>query len=299
VSNGDLNWITNFIWGIADDALHDLQVHGKYRDVIVPITGLRRLDAVLEPGKPHSVDEEEPRQGGHRQIDRAAASGFRLVCARGGLTMPVPAQPKIYHIVHVDNLASIVGDGCLWSDAVMVQRQSGTVIGMENIKQRRLGFPVSYHAELNVGDCVPFYFCSRSIMLFVIHCANHPELAYRGGQQPIVHLEADLYQVVQWAEATGRRWAFSLSNAGAFYTQFRGRLDQLDEINWEGVAATDFRPADVKEAKQAEFLVEQSFPWHLVERIGIHSQGIAPRVASAMQGSTHRPKVEVQRAWYY
>ena len=47
--------------------------------------------------------------------------------------MPVPAQPKIYHIVHVDNLASIVADGCLWSDAVMVQRQGGTVIGMGGI----------------------------------------------------------------------------------------------------------------------------------------------------------------------
>jgi hypothetical protein len=40
--------------------------------------------------------------------------------------MPVPAQPKIYHIVHVDRLPSIVADGFLWSDAVMVQLQ-GTV----------------------------------------------------------------------------------------------------------------------------------------------------------------------------
>ncbi|MDR3534885.1 MAG: DUF4433 domain-containing protein [Acetobacteraceae bacterium] len=213
--------------------------------------------------------------------------------------MPVPAHPKIYHIVHADNLASIVADDCLWSDAVMVQHQGGTVIGMGSIKQRRFGLPVSCHDGLNVGDCVPFYLCSRSIMLFVIYRANHPELSYRGGQQPIVHLEADLHRTVQWAEASGRRWAFSLSNAGAFYSQFRGRLDQLDEINWDGVAATDFRDPDVKEAKQAEFLVERSFPWHLVERVGIHSQDIAPRVARAMQGSTHRPKVEVQRAWYY
>jgi len=51
VSNGDLNWITNFIWGIADDALRDLYVRGKYRDVILPMMVLRRLDAVLEPGK--------------------------------------------------------------------------------------------------------------------------------------------------------------------------------------------------------------------------------------------------------
>jgi type I restriction enzyme M protein len=49
--NLDLNWIANFIWGIADDVLRDLYVRGKYRDVILPMTVLRRLDAVLEPKK--------------------------------------------------------------------------------------------------------------------------------------------------------------------------------------------------------------------------------------------------------
>jgi type I restriction enzyme M protein len=51
MSNGDLNWIANFIWGIADDALRDLYVRGKYRDVILPMIVIRRLDAVLEPTK--------------------------------------------------------------------------------------------------------------------------------------------------------------------------------------------------------------------------------------------------------
>ena len=46
-----LNWIANFIWGIADDVLRDLYVRGKYRDVILPMVVLRRLDAVLEPTK--------------------------------------------------------------------------------------------------------------------------------------------------------------------------------------------------------------------------------------------------------
>ena len=44
-----LGWITNFIWGIADDVLRDLYVRGKYRDVILPMTVLRRLDTLLEP----------------------------------------------------------------------------------------------------------------------------------------------------------------------------------------------------------------------------------------------------------
>jgi len=213
--------------------------------------------------------------------------------------MPVPTQPKIYHIVHVDNLSSIVSDGHLWSDSVMVQRQGGTVIGMGSIKQRRLGLPISCHNGTKVGEFVPFYFCSRSIMLYVIHCANHPELTYRGGQQPIIHLEADLHQVVQWAEANGRRWAFSLSNAGAVYAQFRVGLDKLNDINWDAVAATDFRPPDIKEAKQAEFLVQKSFPWRLVERIGVHSQGIVTKVSAAMHGAAHRPRIEIRREWYY
>ena len=51
MSNGSLDWITNFIWGIADDVLRDLYVRGKYRDVILPMTVLRRLDTVLEPVK--------------------------------------------------------------------------------------------------------------------------------------------------------------------------------------------------------------------------------------------------------
>lgn len=213
--------------------------------------------------------------------------------------MPVPANPKIYHIVHVDKLSSIVADGHLWSDDVMAERQVGTVIGMDSIKQRRLQLPVTCHNGLTVGQFVPFYFCSRSVMLYVIHCANHPELAYRGGQQPIVHLEADLRSVVQWVGTAGQRWAFSLSNAGAFYTQFRTGLDKLDAVNWDAVAALDFRSADIKEGKQAEFLVERAFPWHLVERIGVYSQAYVGRVSEAMQGAAHRPGIEIRREWYY
>lgn len=214
--------------------------------------------------------------------------------------MPPPAQPKIYHIVHVDRLPSIAADGGLWCDAVMIQRQgAGTTIGMGSIKARRLTLPVNCHPGDKVGDYVPFYFCSRSIMLYVIHCANHPELAYRGGQGPIVHLEADLHEVVAWADAQGRRWAFSLSNAGAVYAKFRSRLDQLDAVNWAAVAATDFRSADVKEGKQAEFLVRESFPWELVRKIGVSSRQVAQQVSNALQNARHRPPVEIRPDWYY
>lgn len=212
-----------------------------------------------------------------------------------------PPHPKIYHITHVDNLAVIAAEGLLVSDATMIERGGPRqAIGMSGIKRRRIEeLAVSCHAGTRVGDYVPFCFCPRSVMLYVIHCANHPELAYRGGQEPIVHLEADLHAVVRRIEADGGRWAFSLSNAGAYYTEFRCRLDELDQLNWGAIAANDFRSADVKEGKQAEFLIHGSFPFALIERIGVRSVAIQGRAAASLAGSSHRPPIEICPQWYF
>ena len=58
MANPNLNWIANYIWGIADDVLRDVYVRGKYRDVILPMTVLQRLDAVLEPTKQAVLDRK-------------------------------------------------------------------------------------------------------------------------------------------------------------------------------------------------------------------------------------------------
>jgi hypothetical protein len=55
---------------------------------------------------------------------------------------------------------------------------------MTAIKRRRLGLPLPCHAGDRVADYVPFYFCPRSVMLYLIHRGNHPELTYQGGQSP-------------------------------------------------------------------------------------------------------------------
>ncbi len=59
MDQSQLNWITNFIWKIADDVLRDVYVRGKYRDAILPMTVIRRLDAVLEPTKPDVLAMKE------------------------------------------------------------------------------------------------------------------------------------------------------------------------------------------------------------------------------------------------
>lgn len=211
----------------------------------------------------------------------------------------VPPQPKIYHIAHVDRLPSIVADGFIWCDAEVVRRAPvGTTIGMGSIKQRRLTeLRLSSHPDLHVGDCVPFYFCPRSVMLYLIYQGNHPEMTYRGGQEPILHFEADLNAVVAWANAQAVRWAFTLSNAGSYFFEDRSDLARLNEINWTAVQARDWRAH--KEGKQAEFLLEQRLPWHLIERIGVKSAAIYGQVVNALPAHGHRPMVEVLPDWYY
>lgn len=219
--------------------------------------------------------------------------------------MTVPAQPKIYHIVHADRLPSIIEEGFLWCDSKIIQNKlPGTTIGMGSIKTRRLKeLMLTSHPELYVGDCVPFYFCPRSIMLYLIYQANHPDLGYRGGQGQIVHLEADLHETVTWAQENNRRWAFSLSNAGAYYFEDRCDLRQLNEINWPAVQSTRWSgngvSRSITEGKQAEFLMEERFPWQLIKRIGVHSRSVYPDVINAIQACRNRPQVEIKPEWYY
>ncbi len=174
---------------------------------------------------------------------------------------------------------------------------------MTNIKQYRLRRRIRSHEDLRVGDCVPFYFCPRSVMLYVIYRRDHPELQYRGGQGPIVHLEANMHEAIDWADSTDRRWAFTSSNAGSGYFRDYSDLRHLNEINWDAVGADRWSGVDVdvsiKESKQAEFLMEKSFPWHLVSTIGIRSRRIYPSVQQALTGGRHRPKVEIKPGWYY
>ena len=58
MAQAQIHWIANYIWGIADDVLRDLYVRGKYRDVILPMTVLRRLDAVLKPTKQAVLEQK-------------------------------------------------------------------------------------------------------------------------------------------------------------------------------------------------------------------------------------------------
>ena len=211
-----------------------------------------------------------------------------------------PKQPHIFHITHVDNLASIIAGEALVSDAQRTDKGvQVTDIGNSKIKNRRLGLDVKCHPGTKVGEYVPFYFCPRSIMLYLIHKGNHPDVCYRRGQDDIIHLEADLNKVVEWATSNNRKWAFSNGNAGTRYTQFFNALNNLSELNWDAISSNNFQESAVKEAKQAEFLFYSNFPWRLFDQIGVINKNVFDKVEKLLIGAQYKPKVVLKPEWYY
>lgn len=211
----------------------------------------------------------------------------------------IPSPIKIYHIAHISKLPYIIADEHILSDSEIAKRPAtGEVIGMSSIKKRRLEqLTLSSHPGLYVGECVPFYFCPRSIMLYILHMGNHDDVDYRGGQEPIVHLVSDLHRTIEWANEKQLRWAFTESNAGSRFFEDYSSLQDLDKIDWQAVQETYWR--DVREKKQAEFLVEQCFPWSFVEEIGVYSARQQQEVWEILGRNQKIPQVKIRKEWYY
>ena len=143
-------------------------------------------------------------------------------------------------------------------------------------------------------------------MLHVIHNRSDENLAYRGGQEAVVHLQADLREAVAWAESNLLCWAFTTSSAGAEGFEDYADLGELNRIDWHTVRDDDwlYRRRDktleeAKSAKQAEFLVEMEFPWSLVKRIGVYSEAVRQEVLRLLGDAGQLPDVEVRPAWYH
>ena len=213
------------------------------------------------------------------------------------LSVLYPTNPLVYHITPVDKLDSIIKRGGLYSDrGVREAGIGGSVIGYGHIKERRLRTSLRSHPTLTVGDCVPFYFCYRSPMLYAIARKNQ-DLEYRDGEHQIVYLVSKIHDVVGWADEHGRRWLFTGSNASASDFEEYTSLNCLNKLDWEAIKARHW--PDVVGPKQAEFLVESFVSWELVGQIGVKSDAIRYRVLDELGRAEHQPRVMVRPNWYY
>ena len=200
----------------------------------------------------------------------------------------------IYHITHVDNLASIVAAGALWSDTQRIHKGFASAnIGYSHIKARRLRRPITVSAGGMLGDYVPFNFCPRSIMLYVVS-QGHAD--YAAGQQPIIHLVSSIDTIV----ASGRPWAFTDIHADLGYASQFDSLGDLGEVDWGIMPVRQWGgDSELKEKRQAEFLVHDFCPWNAIVEIGVIDDAVAVKVQAVLAAAEHKPNVVVHRDWYY
>lgn len=153
--------------------------------------------------------------------------------------------------------------------------------------------PVTVAAGGTLGNYVPFNFCPRSVMLYVV-AQGHGN--YREGQQPIVHLVSSIKTIL----ALGRPWLFTDRHADLGYASQYDTVHKLGEVDWTVMPLRQWGgDTEVREKRQAEFLVHDWCPWEAVEIIGVIDQSIAARMEAAIAGALYTPRVEVHRDWYY
>jgi hypothetical protein len=202
----------------------------------------------------------------------------------------------IYHITHIDNLPRIVGDGRLWSDVERIARALANVrIGYEHIKERRRRRKVAAAAGGVLGDYVPFYFCPRSVMLYLISQGRVD--GYAGGQHEVVHLVSSVGAAI----ALGRAWAFTRLHAElAEADPYLEDTAELNQLQWPIIRSNSWGGDERRKFKQAEFLVHEQFAWNAVAEIGVATPVARTRVAAILAAAGGpQPPVVVRPDWYY
>nr|WP_281253026.1 DUF4433 domain-containing protein [Pseudocolwellia agarivorans] len=150
---------------------------------------------------------------------------------------------------------------------------------------------MKFPAGGTIGQYVPFNFCPRSVMLFVIH-KGHDD--FQGGQERILHFISDIDTI-------------RLTNQNCLFTDIHADLDYAEQIDdFIRISELDLNRIinerywqDFKEEKQAEFLVFESVQWQSIQQIGVKNQAIADEVTVLLQGVVHKPEVIVRPEWYY
>lgn len=209
----------------------------------------------------------------------------------------IPQPTRIIHMTHVNNLASIVAQGCLASTATLLNVGTGhTNIAYSSIQQKRAAKVVPCGPGGSLHDYVPFYFTKRSPMLYTIHRGNVP---CEGGQEHIIHLVTTAQQI----SALELGFAFTDGHGIMAYTDFYDDLDNLDEIDWDVIRSKSWcdteEDGDRKRRKQAEFLIRDRCPWTAISHIVVRSQKRAKQVTGIIAHLPHQPRVVVAPLWYY
>ena len=212
--------------------------------------------------------------------------------------MMIRDHVRLYHITPIRNLVSIVTDGGLHTHKHLQQIAAPYVnIAYGHIQDRRSRKDVPCGPRGKLHDYVPFYFASRSPMLYALKRGLTPH--YTEGQQPVLHLCTSVQQVIDANE----RFVFTDGHRTMEWTTFFADVTQLDQIDWDVIEAEYWRDTiedpGRKRRRQTEFLIYSFAPWSLITGIGVINEVMKTQVEAILFTTAHQPPVRVLPQWYY
>jgi ssDNA thymidine ADP-ribosyltransferase, DarT len=213
---------------------------------------------------------------------------------------PVPNPITLYRLVHMATLPTLLARGILHAPNTTPND------GLPYRTIHKVGVQASRHSNQiwcglggSCHDYVPFYFGPLSVMLLNLKTGRVD--GYNEGQAPLIYLTTTMKRVLD----AGYRFVFSDGHGLARFTSWYDDLAQLDQVDWDLVAARYWSDKpddnDRQRRKQAEFLVWRALDWSLIENIGVLNQQVKLNVEVVLGQYPHRPqpRVEVRSGWYY
>ncbi|WP_445613095.1 type II toxin-antitoxin system toxin DNA ADP-ribosyl transferase DarT [Geobacillus sp. YF-1] len=204
----------------------------------------------------------------------------------------------LYHITHYRNLPSIFAQGGLVANHLAKSKKISYVdIAHASIQDRRLTTEVPLPPFGTLHDYVPFYFAPRSPMLYAINKGRVE--GYKGGQDEIVYLltRTDLIHL------SGLSYVFTDGHPVMKVTDFYQDLYELSQIDWDIMRSTYWHDTeedpDRKRRRQAEFLVYQFVPIHLLAAIAVKSREWELIVRKIAAQHRYQGSIIVRPEWYF
>jgi ssDNA thymidine ADP-ribosyltransferase, DarT len=208
----------------------------------------------------------------------------------------------VYHFTHFDNVRAICDSGFIRCDVAAREGLTRTEVGDPEIKEsrRRRRIPVGPGGQ--VGDYVPFYFATRSPMMYRIACDHRDSIAgrYPQGDRPLIYLVTTVGAVVDAALA----WVATDGNAATATTEFTADLRRLDAmVDWPLMRAERWNNTaedpDRQRRRMAEFLVHDRLPTSLIHWIGTSGEDVESHLRMQLGDHPLAGRIIVRPHWYY
>ncbi|QIN80504.1 DUF4433 domain-containing protein [Rubrobacter marinus] len=205
----------------------------------------------------------------------------------------------IYHFTHAKNLPAILPAGRLRCKARLPNGDQLVNVSHDNIQERRRNKQVDCEPGSILHDYVPFYFATRSPMMYVISKGGVE--GYDSNTMPLIYLVSSVRRVQEEA----LKFVFSDGHPVVKLSRFYNNLNDLDKVDWQVMGSTMWTDTeaypDRRRRRQAEFLVHDSFPWSAVEFLAVRHTEVKRRLDDhlAREWPDLARPVRVAPGWYY